>query len=150
MHRYLKLATKSAKKHEYDAAVDYKLCAVVVRGGAILSVGFNRSETNGFVEHYTNLVKGCNRDFLISTHAEMDAVLQARRRDIDLRGAKVYVSRIRPPGADGTVGMSRPCIICQRVLASYGIKRAYYTIDDNTYGVMNIVGQVMDDQLIAY
>lgn len=140
MQKYLKLAIKNAKAHTFDDHMEYFLCAVIVRGGNVLSVGFNKRQTNGFVEHYTDQVRGGGRDYCLSTHAEMDAVAQARSKT-DLRGCKIYVARIRKPGnpTGHDIGLARPCEICQNLLYAYGIRKAYYTIDDNNYGVMKVV-----------
>jgi len=153
VHKYLQRAIKNAHDHDFtDLTMDFKLCAIIAKGGVVLSVGFNKAQTNGFVEHYTDQIKG-DRDYNMTTHAEMDAVLSARSKT-DLRGSKIYVARIRPPGnLDGkSIGMAKPCEICQNVLWAYGIKRAYYTIDDNNYGIMKVlhrdVPQEGDDQTI--
>jgi deoxycytidylate deaminase len=71
----------------------------------------------------------------MSTHAEMDAVLKARGK-IDLRGSKIYVIRTK---LSGGLGMAKPCEICQHILFNYGVKRAYYSIGEDEYGVMKIV-----------
>ena len=135
MHKYLKMATSYANSHSYHSNIDYHLSAVIVKGGKPISVGYNKHNTNAFVEHYTDIARGNGRDFCLSTHAEMDAVLKIRGK-IDLRGTKIFVSRIKKIGG---VGMARPCHICQHVLYNYGIRKAYYTIDDNTFGVMRII-----------
>ena len=131
MHKFLKLAEDLALNHTFDEGLEYQLCAVIVKAGKPISVGFNNRSTNGFVEHYANLARGL-RDYCLSTHAEMDAVLKIRNKT-DLKGTKIYVARIK---ASGGVGMARPCEICERILVNYGIKRAYYTISNNEYGVM--------------
>jgi deoxycytidylate deaminase len=138
MHKYLKIATKNALAYEYDDHLEYHLCAVIARGGNIMSIGYNKRNTNGFVEHYTDKVRGTGRSYSLSTHAEMDAVAQARSKS-DLRGCKIYVARIRKPDQKSVVGLARPCSICQNILHAYGIRRAYYTIDDDNYGVMRVV-----------
>jgi deoxycytidylate deaminase len=143
MNRYFKLAVKNALANNYDEFLDYHLCAVLVSGGSIISVGFNKRNTNAFVEHYTDLVRGANRTYCLSTHAEMDAIVQARAKT-DLRGSKMYIARILAPTTPTTnkggrgLGLARPCKICQEILSSYGIKKAFYTIDDQTFGVMSV------------
>jgi deoxycytidylate deaminase len=124
-----------ASEHEYDAGLEYGLCAVIVRGGSVLSVGYNKRTTNSFVDHFIEQSRGI-RDFCETTHSEMDAVLKARAKS-DLRGSKIFVVRRKK---DGSFGTARPCEICQKVLFSYGISRAIYSIDDRTYGVMKISG----------
>lgn len=138
MNRYLRMAIDQALSHKFDEKMDYEHCAVLVKGGSVISVGFNKLNTNGFMEHYASKVKGSNRNWCLSTHAECSACLIARKKT-DLTGAKIYVARIRPPSSpNGKVGMSRPCEICTKVLIAYGISKAYYTIDDYSYGIMDI------------
>lgn len=147
MHKFLKVATEAAKAHSFDEGLEYGLCAVLVKSGNVISIGFNRMATSGFVEHFADRAKGKCRDFYLSTHAEMDAVRRIRNKT-DLRGTKIFVARPRPCG---DLGMARPCVVCQHVLHSYGIKRAYYTISDDEYGVMRIVdpGKSALDKVIS-
>ena len=133
MHKFLKLAQHNAYAYEYDEYLEYHLCAVLVKGGQVLSIGYNKQATNSFVEHFTDRVRGV-RDYCLSTHAEMDVVLKARNVT-DLRGSKIFVARVR---RDGDLALARPCEICQEILYSYGVKRAYYTISNNEYGVMRV------------
>jgi deoxycytidylate deaminase len=135
MHRYLRYAMQCANEYEFDSEMDYNLCAVIVKGGSIISVGFNKMNTNAFVEHYADLCRGRGRDFCLSTHAEQDAVLKARSK-VDLRGCKIFVGRRKK--LDGGPGMARPCQICENVLLNYGIRKAYYTINHYQYGRMII------------
>ncbi len=136
MHRFLDKALTLLRKHEYPT-VEHKLCAVIVRGGAIISVGYNSHDMNAFVKHYARI---CGNHKCHTTHAELDAIGKVRAKT-DLRGCKIFVARDRFSG----LGTARPCKICQRVLFEYGIKTAFYTItskDGNSdeYGVMRITG----------
>lgn len=142
MNKFFRMALQHATEHNYDNQ-EYNLCAVIVRGGAVISVGFNKRNTNGFVEHYTDRAKG-QRDWCMSTHAEMDAVLQARAKT-DLKGCKIYVLRkhLNTTNYD-TLGMAKPCEICQHVLYNYGIRRAYWTIDDKTSGSMKVTNPALE------
>lgn len=142
MNKFFRIALQYANEHDYGD-LEYNLCAVIVRGGNVISVGYNQRKTNSFVEHYTDRAKG-QRDFQISTHAEMDAVLQARAKT-DLRGCKIFVIRKHLDTKKfDTFGMSKPCEICQHVLYNYGIRRAYYTINDTTFGVMKVVNPALE------
>lgn len=147
MHKYLRFAIKQAQQHEYPGHISYRHCAVIVKGGSIVSIGFNQSKTNSFVEHYTSITRG-PREYCVSTHAEMHAVIQARG-NTDLTGCKMYVARINyKHNATMNCGISRPCPICQNVMNSYGIKKALYTIDDFNYGVMKVQTQEITDKII--
>lgn len=135
MHRYLRLAMQYANDKDYGDQIDYHLCAIIVRGGSVISVGYNKHNTNAFVEHYADIARGRGRDFCLSTHAEQDAILKARNK-VDLRGTKIFVARrLR---LNGKPGMARPCPICENALNSYGIRKAYYTINEHQFGKMLI------------
>jgi tRNA(Arg) A34 adenosine deaminase TadA len=135
MHKHLQLAKSFGEQHIYDEYLEHHVCAIIVKGGAILSVGYNKSGTNAFVRHYQKVAK---HEYCETTHAEQDAILKVRSKT-DLRGSKIFVVRLRAPNSPlGELGMARPCPICQGVLKSYGIKRAYFSINDNEYGVLSL------------
>lgn len=135
MKKYLKLALKMCLKHEYDPRLGYNLCCVLVRGGTIISVGYNDINKNSYVDYLSmSDPDGYRRKGFINQHSEVSAILKARKK-IDLTGCDAYVVRSKPSGG---VGMARPCNLCQIALGSYGIKRAIYTITDNEFGVLNL------------
>jgi len=137
VNKFFRIALQYAQAHDYEDQ-DYHLCSVIVRGGSVVSVGYNKRNTNSFVEHFTDLARG-QRDWCMSTHAEMDAVLQVRSK-IDLRGSKIYtIRKHKDTDKYSLLGMAKCCEICQHVLYNYGIKKAYYTIDDHTHGIMKVV-----------
>ena len=49
----------------------------------------------------------------------------------------VYVARIRP--GDKSFGLAKPCKDCERILRSKKVKTVYYTINNNEYGVINLI-----------
>ena len=114
--KFLHLARKFALEHEYEPYFEYRLCAVIVKGGKLLSVGYNRPLTNGLTEHY-KVAEYCS-----TTHAEVDAVIKVRNK-IDLTGAKMYVARIMY--RNNEFGLSRPCEMCNAVLEAYKFKRVF-------------------------
>lgn len=120
MHRFLRLAYDLGNAHQFDPSLDFKHCAVIVRGGKILSVGYNRRGWNGLSEHYRA------NDYSCTVHAEADAII-SKRRKIRFEGAKIYVVRLK---AFGLVGNSKPCVMCSQMLKSYGFKRVHYTTDE--------------------
>jgi len=78
----------------------YHHSAVVVRGGAVVGVGFNTA----------------------SAHAEVAAI-----RNIwpdKRRGCKIWSMRYT---TTGTLANARPCPACQRVLAEAGIRVCFYS-----------------------
>lgn len=146
MNKFFRIALQTAQAHDYSD-MEYNLCAIIVRGGSIISTGFNKRGTNSFVEHYGDKARG-QRDWCLNTHAEMDAVLQARQKS-DLTGCKIYVIRKRIDANKGILAMSRPCCVCEGILKAYGIKKAYYTIDDNYYGMMRVGAGKGKDKIYA-
>lgn len=120
MTKHLRYAFDLIREHEFDPSLEYNLCAVIVRGGRILSVGYNSRGWNPLSEHYRTADHACN------IHAEVAAII-SKRKKIRFEGSKIYVVRIK---SDGTVGNAKPCEMCQHVLFNYGVKRAFYTTDD--------------------
>ena len=64
-----------------------------------------------------------------SGHAEARAI---RKADT---GSTLYVARVT---RDGKWAMSKPCKTCQTLIRNKGIKKVYYTIGQNEYGVWNV------------
>jgi deoxycytidylate deaminase len=132
MHKHLLSAINLAKNYDFDKKLGYLHCALIVRGGSILAVGYNGLNVNGYIDYLSDYDK-TPRPF-INRHAEIDAILSARNK-IDLRGSKLFVIRLKSTG----VGLSAPCASCQHAARQYGIKRVIYSIDNNTYGTMKII-----------
>lgn len=130
MHRFLRSAVNLALTHTYEEGLVFKHCALIVRGGAILAVGFNGSNKNGFVDHIS---RKAGLHYSVNLHAEVAAILSVRSK-IDLTGTKLYVARIRPSG----VALSRPCEVCQLAMTRYGISKAVFTIDEFAYGTIKL------------
>jgi tRNA(Arg) A34 adenosine deaminase TadA len=61
-----------------------------------------------------------------SAHAEARAL---RKADW---GCVLYVARVT---ADGGWALSKPCKRCQAIIRNRGVKKVYYTIGPNEYGV---------------
>lgn len=61
-------------------------------------------------------------------------------------GATVYVARVKY--SDGSFGCSRPCPNCFRALAAKKVKKVFYTIDNRSYGVINI--EKMEEKIVLY
>lgn len=92
-----KLASKVAPKARHAWAYH---CAIVVRGGNILAVAANHSET----------------------HAEVAALNQLWPSE--RKGTKVYSIRV---SKTGRYAMAKPCPNCERYLRESGVKKVYYT-----------------------
>ena len=67
--------------------------------------------------------------FIPGCHAETRL---SRKMD---KGGVVYVVRVRR--MDGSFANSRPCQDCLRAMSRMKIRRVYYSISDNEYGVID-------------
>lgn len=107
--KYIILAKKVAVRG--DKKRQYKIGAVGIRrDGTIVSANNIR-----------------NRLQEPRAHAEARLV-----RKLDW-GSVVYVVRVL---ANGKLTMARPCRFCERTMRLRGVKRCYYSINNEEYGVM--------------
>lgn len=91
----------------------YRLGCVIAQGKRVIGVG-----TNNMEKTHPMISKNTYK----TIHAEVDAVIGVPRDQ--LRGAVAYVYRER---ADGSLGMAMPCKDCACILASLGVRIAYYS-----------------------
>ncbi len=103
------MANKVAKKSLYK---QHQVGAVIVKGGNILATGYNSKQPSSVLNTETR-------------HAEAAAILQLlkQRRQHDLVGSSMYVSRFT---RGGRLGISKPCIACDGLIRSVGIREVYY------------------------
>lgn len=91
-----------------------KMSCVLAKGNRILSIG------NNDMRKTHPLAKGHRK-----THAEIAAC--AGLRPYDIEGCNAYVCRVI---ADGSLALAKPCPVCLSILNSMGIKKIFYTIDN--------------------
>ena len=111
MNHWQKLAQKTAKQSLFH----YKIGAVIVNGGRVLSTGVN-------CKRYS---RKTGRPWT-SIHAEEKAILAILKQPDGLRklaGSTIYVTRITKLG----VGLAKPCQHCQNLIDSVGIKTIIHT-----------------------
>lgn len=112
---------KRAIKEAGRSSFRQQLGAIVVKSGRLLATGYNRVGDN------TRLI---NQNWEGSIHAEQDAILHLLRqgREGELRGATIYVARIKGNGTR----LARPCDCCMNLCKYYKIKKVVYTNNDGT------------------
>ena len=103
---FFRIARLASLKSSYRV----KVGCVIALHGVPVSIGFNR------VKSHPRSAKRCK-----TLHAEMDAIISAQT---SLDGGIAYVYRER---ADGSLGLSRPCLSCYKALSQAGIKKIYYS-----------------------
>lgn len=103
------LATKSNERMMHGA--------VIVKGGRVVGMGFNKGKNSPFIVPEDQIRSVCSR------HAEVVAIKDAK---FNTKGAVMYVARVNRHGADRN---SKPCSHCQSVMDAAGIKRVVYTLE---------------------
>lgn len=109
-----------------------KVGAVIELRGRAIATGTNKNKSHPFAAKY-----GKNADS-IYLHAETDAILNALRLydPEDLEKATIYIARARKVSTHDhrfIYGLAKPCLGCQRALATFGICDVVYTTDEQTW-----------------
>jgi len=120
-----------AKKIALKSPSRFRVGAVLVRGSSIIGVGYNRQRKSHTVMH---LHAHPEIKSFIGTHAEMVACRGLRPYDIGINST-LYVNRVR---RDGTQGCSAPCPACISILRNKGIRKIYFSLDDQGYGELSL------------
>ena len=122
--RMLEQAAKLAKTSAFPT---FKHGAVLARGASIHNQGVNKNQYCSFAARFKKNPKHA------TIHAELGCILGVDRSITE--GATVYVARINKTGEWKN---SKPCKMCQAAMEHVGIRKAVYTIDQNTIGEMRI------------
>lgn len=111
----MRMAAKTALHSSFK---QHRVGAVIVKGGNILSVGFNTRQPSSVLGTPTR-------------HAEASAILKLMKeqRQHELVGSSIFVTRFT---AGGRVGLARPCHHCMGLIRASGLKRIYYTTNEGT------------------
>ena len=118
--RYFDLATRAALESSYGKL---RHGAVIVKGGSVVSFGFNKANYCQFGSRFRPKDMGD-----ATQHAEISAILGMPRKAT--QGADMYVVRINN---FCEWRMSKPCCMCEEALRFVGVKRVFYTLDDEHY-----------------
>lgn len=118
-HKWFTQCKKIALKN-VSATKLFNFGAVLVKGGSILSTGYNVPKCAPIVRFWAERYQGVPQQL----HAEMSC-LQGVQRHI-IRGCDVYVARIKLH--DHSFAIAKPCAMCEAFLRLHGIRRVYYSI----------------------
>jgi deoxycytidylate deaminase len=105
-------------KHAIKSPMRAKYCAIIVKHNAIVSIGVN--------DYRLTQVSG-----KFSTHAEVSAILNCRRRD--LKDADMYVVHLNKheEHPECTTASGKPCDQCkiklEKCMRKYKLRNVYYT-----------------------
>ena len=119
LERYFDLTKNTAFNSQYGKI---RHGAVLVKGGSVKNVSFNKDKYNSFGTRFRDKNRGP-----ATMHAELGCILGLSRSVTS--GSDLYVCRINK---NGEFRYSKPCSMCHHALKHVGVKRVYYTTNDNT------------------
>lgn len=105
----------------------FKIGAVIIKSGRIISTGFNRTNSYSAYLNYNRISKWTD-----SVHAEQSAILHALKSFDGLKhlvGATLYVTRI---SSKNQIRLAKPCKYCMELIRSVGISKVIYTTSEQT------------------
>lgn len=115
---YLNIAKEIAS---LSNCVSYQVGAVITRDGRILSTGYNGTPKGykNCKQVFPNYIREFHREDhhefsnMFEIHAEMNAILFAARRGIDIKGSTLYCT-------------CEPCVQCAKNIIQSGITKVIY------------------------
>lgn len=122
--RFLNIAAKNAMESTFDR---FRHGAVLVKGGSVISTATNKNQYCSFANRFRTLPG------IPTIHAELGCILGIAREITN--NAILYVVRI---GFDNTFRLSKPCEMCEQCLSFVGVRRVYYSTNENEIGVMKL------------
>lgn len=102
-----------------------RLAAALYKGNKLVSYGFNSTKSHPFQKRWAYHPKA------IYTHAEIDAIRNALKRDEDLDRCTLYVARV----VNGQPALANPCDGCWSAIKAFGIKQVYWTLNGHGTGI---------------
>ena len=117
--RYFSLARNMAYDSPYGKI---RHGALLLKGGSVINASYNKENYSSFGKRFMSPLRGH-----ATVHAELGCIL-GLSRDVT-SGADLYVCRIN---RSGEFRFSKPCSMCHEALKHVGVKRVYYTTNDNT------------------
>ena len=93
---------------------------VIVKDNRILATGYNgvpsglrHCAETGCLREKLGVASGQRHEICRGLHAEQNAIIQAAKYGIDIRGSKIYVN-------------TQPCVVCAKMIINAGILEIIY------------------------
>lgn len=107
-----------------------RLAASIVMYNSVIAYGISQYKTHPLQSRFSSNSEA------ISLHAEICAIKNALRTiDLsDLSKCTLYIARSKYSDQDRTSiipGLAKPCSGCMRAIATFGIKKVIYTLDNS-------------------
>lgn len=117
MMKGIRLALKEAHKSTFKI----QMGAVILRGGSVVSKGFNEIR-------YHSLSSGYN--WPTTMHAEASALHKLKKKGKNAAGLTMYVGRINRKGQQL---LASPCECCVNTAKLFGIKKIVFTLSQEPW-----------------
>lgn len=101
-----------------------RIVAAIYKGNRLVSYGFNSPKSHPFQKRWAKHPEA------IYTHAEIDAIRNALRRDEDLTRCTLYVARWTNQGQ----ALAEPCDGCRAAIKAFGISQVSWTLEKDGIG----------------
>lgn len=121
IQKYIQAAKQEANK---SSLTDWRIGAVIVRGGRIIGRGHNKY--SGKIEKFEKLL---NIE-LWSLHAEMNAILDCNG---DVEGATLFVAGVKK---NGRRVYCRPCEHCLKIIKQMPFNAVYYETKEDVEAII--------------
>lgn len=107
-----------------------KVVAYLVYKNKIVNFGVNSEKTSP-MQHYFRMQTHLSSisDFCDKEHAEINCLRSAAIRKIDFSKAELVIVSKRK---SGHFRLARPCCTCMKAIKQFGIKRVWYTTNEDT------------------
>ena len=127
---------------EFSDYIPQRIGAVIMHNHRPVAVGYNIQKTNPLQQKYNiyrNFTKTNGKMIYHRLHAESMAMINLKKLGIPPDECEIFVYR---EYRDGKASLAKPCAACMELLKENKIKKIYYSISDDEYGV---IGKLNED-----
>lgn len=126
IYRYLNLAKSAALLSDNKKT---RVGCIIVYKKQVIGTGWNLENKTHPLQKAVNKYRGYDieqNNAKHSQHAECHALTRISDLDIDWSKVVIFVYRLK---RDGSRGLAKPCIGCETMLRTKGIKQVYYSTE---------------------
>ena len=147
---YLDIAETTAER---GTCLRRQYGAIIVKNDEIISTGYvgsprgrkNCDDLGYCIRTKLNIPRGERYEMCRSVHAEMNAIISAKRSD--MIGATLYLVGIEMDGS--YVKNANPCSMCKRTIINAGIDRVVIRDNKESYRVINVQEYIDNDDSLS-
>jgi deoxycytidylate deaminase len=108
--------------------IKYSIASAIIINGEIISIGINsmirRDKKPIKFSPEFSLLEDFVFEEVVSIHAEVDAIIKATTKGINIRGATLVNAGVSKAGK---IILTKPCRRCRSIIETLGIKEVFYT-----------------------